>query len=89
MRQCFRRSRIIGRRFQIVHVMMGQETIEVTTFRGHHGQQDNHRAQTDEQGRVLRDNVFGSQKEDAARRDFTVNALYYDPVAETVVDYLV
>ena len=87
VRQCFRRSRIIGRRFQIVHVMMGQETIEVTTFRGHHGQQDNHRAQTDEQGRVLRDNVFGSQKEDAARRDFTVNALYYDPVAETVIDY--
>jgi len=87
VRQCFRRSRIIGRRFQIVHVMMGQETIEVTTFRGHHGQQDGHRSHTDEQGRVLRDNVFGSQKEDAARRDFTVNALYYDPVSETVVDY--
>ena len=87
VRQCFRRSRIIGRRFQIVHVMMGQETIEVTTFRGHHGQQDSHRAQTDEQGRVLRDNVFGSQKEDAARRDFTVNALYYDPNSETVIDY--
>ena len=87
VRQCFRRSRVIGRRFQIVHVMMGQETIEVTTFRGHHGQQDGPRAQTDEQGRVLRDNVFGSQKEDAARRDFTINALYYDPVAETVIDY--
>jgi poly(A) polymerase len=87
VRQCFRRSRIIGRRFQIVHVMMGQETIEVTTFRGQHGQQDSPRAQTDDQGRVLRDNVFGSQKEDAARRDFTVNALYYDPVAGTVIDY--
>lgn len=87
VRQCFRRARIIGRRFQIVHVMMGAETIEVTTFRGHHGQQDGHRAHTDEQGRVLRDNVFGSQKEDAARRDFTVNALYYDPVAETLIDY--
>jgi poly(A) polymerase len=87
VRQCFRRSRLIGRRFQIVHVMMGQETIEVTTFRGHHGQDDRLRAQTDEQGRVLRDNVFGTQKEDAARRDFTVNALYYDPVAETLVDY--
>ena len=87
VRQCFRRSRIIGRRFQIVHVLMGQETIEVTTFRGHHGQQESHRAQTDAQGRVLRDNVFGSQKEDAARRDFTVNALYYDPVSETVTDY--
>ncbi|MDR2113216.1 MAG: polynucleotide adenylyltransferase PcnB [Candidatus Accumulibacter sp.] len=87
VRQHFRRSRIIGRRFQIVHVMMGQETVEVTTFRGQHGRQDGPCAQTDEQGRVLRDNVFGSQKEDAARRDFTVNALYYDPVTETVTDY--
>jgi poly(A) polymerase len=87
VRRCFRRARLIGRRFQIVHVMMGQETVEVTTFRGHHGQQDDPRAQIDDQGRVLRDNVFGSQKEDAARRDFTVNALYYDPVAETVIDY--
>ncbi|MDR2786990.1 MAG: polynucleotide adenylyltransferase PcnB [Candidatus Accumulibacter sp.] len=87
VRQCFRRARIIGRRFQIVHVMMGAETIEVTTFRGHHVQRDGPRAQTDDQGRVLRDNVFGSRKEDAARRDFTVNALYYDPVTETVIDY--
>ncbi|MDR2450696.1 MAG: polynucleotide adenylyltransferase PcnB [Candidatus Accumulibacter sp.] len=87
VRRCFRRARLIGRRFQIVHVMMGQETVEVTTFRGHHGQWDGARAQTDDQGRVLRDNVFGSQKEDAARRDFTVNALYYDPVTETVIDY--
>jgi poly(A) polymerase len=87
VRHCFRRSRIIGRRFQIVHVNMGAETIEVTTFRGHHGEQGGNKAQTDEQGRVLRDNVFGSQAEDAARRDFTVNALYYDPTSETIVDY--
>ncbi|MCM8624796.1 polynucleotide adenylyltransferase PcnB [Accumulibacter sp.] len=87
VRSCFRRSRIIGRRFQIVHVGMGNETIEVTTFRGHHGEQGNARAHIDDQGRVLRDNVFGSQAEDAARRDFTVNALYYDPTAETIVDY--
>jgi poly(A) polymerase len=87
VRRCFRRARLIGRRFQIVHVMMGRETVEVTTFRGHHGSHDDPRAQTDEQGRVLRDNVFGSQEDDAARRDFTVNALYYDPVAETVIDY--
>ena len=87
VRRCFRRSRIIGRRFQIVHVMMGQETVEVTTFRGSPEQHDSPPAQTDEQGRVLRDNVFGSQWEDAARRDFTVNALYYDPSSETVVDY--
>ncbi len=87
VRQCFRRSRIIGRRFQIVHVMMGHETIEVTTFRGHHEQQPSGKAHTDHQGRLLRDNVFGSQQEDAARRDFTVNALYYDPASETILDY--
>jgi poly(A) polymerase len=90
VRHCFRRSRIIGRRFQIVHVMMGAETVEVTTFRGHHGEPGHHagsKAHTDDQGRVLRDNVFGNQKEDAARRDFTVNALYYDPTSETILDY--
>ncbi len=83
IRRYFRRSRIIGRRFQIVHVMMGQETLEVTTFRGMLGDD----AKTDEHGRVLHDNVFGSQSEDAARRDFTANALYYDPATEAVVDY--
>lgn len=83
VRRCCRRSRIIGRRFQIVHVMVGQELIEVTTFRALH---DNDTA-TDEHGRVLRDNTFGSQSDDAARRDFTVNALYYDPYDETIHDY--
>jgi poly(A) polymerase len=83
VRRCFRRSRIIGRRFQIVHVMMGQEVIEVTTFRG----QLDETTKKDEHGRVLHDNVFGSQAEDAARRDFTANALYYDPSSETIVDY--
>ena len=87
VRQCFRRSRIIGRRFQIVHVSMGAETIEVTTFRGHHGDAGGNKAQTDDQGRLLRDNVFGSEQDDAARRDFTVNALYFDPTSETIVDY--
>lgn len=78
-----RRSRIIGRRFQIVHVMVGPELIEVTTFRALH---DDDTA-TDAHGRVLRDNTFGSQADDAARRDFTVNALYYDPYDETIHDY--
>ena len=87
VRQCFRRSRIIGRRFQIVHVLMGSETIEVTTFRGPHDEHSGSKAQTDAQGRVLRDNVFGSEKDDAARRDFTVNALYFDPSSETIIDY--
>ena len=87
VRHCFRRSRIIGRRFQIVHVQAGSETIEVTTFRGHHEHQGGNKAQTDSEGRVLRDNVFGNQKDDAARRDFTVNALYFDPTSETIIDY--
>ena len=87
VRHCFRRSRIIGRRFQIVHVQAGSETIEVTTFRGHHDHQGGNKAQTDSEGRVLRDNVFGNQKDDAARRDFTVNALYFDPTSETIIDY--
>jgi len=82
VRALFRRSRIIGRRFQIVHVMHGREQIEVSTFRAI--QED---AETDEHGRVLRDNVWGTQAEDAARRDFTINALYYDPVADLVLDY--
>jgi poly(A) polymerase len=86
VRQVFRRSRIIGRRFRIVHVLFGNETIEVTTFRGHHLAEDDN-AQVAETGRILRDNVFGSQQEDAMRRDFSVNALYYDPKTEEVWDY--
>ncbi|HYN13440.1 MAG TPA: polynucleotide adenylyltransferase PcnB [Burkholderiales bacterium] len=78
----FRRALIIGRRFRLVHVMMGAETVEVSTFRS----ADPETADKDEHGRVLRDNVFGGQDEDARRRDFTVNALYYDPVSEEIVD---
>ncbi|AUN94454.1 polynucleotide adenylyltransferase PcnB [Pseudazoarcus pumilus] len=84
VRALFRRSRIIGRRFRIVHVMSGRETIEVSTFRALH---EEGATPTDEHGRVLADNVFGSQAEDATRRDFTVNALYYDPRSGTIVDY--
>ncbi|GAA5159086.1 polynucleotide adenylyltransferase PcnB [Viridibacterium curvum] len=83
VRAQFRRSRIIGRRFKIVHVMVGNETIEVSTFRALHDED----TVTDEHGRVLNDNVYGTQEEDATRRDFTVNALYYDPATEVVVDY--
>ncbi len=86
VRQVFRRSRIIGRRFRIVHVMFGHETIEVTTFRGHHLSEDDN-AQVADSGRILRDNVFGTQEEDATRRDFSINALYYNPRTEEVWDY--
>ncbi len=83
VKKLFRRAFIIGRRFQIVHVMFGQECIEVTTFRGN----SNDDAPKDAHGRVLRDNTFGEQHEDAARRDFTINAMYYDPASRTVLDY--
>ena len=83
VKRLFRRAFIIGRRFQIVHVMFGQDLLEVTTFRGNGS--DN--APKDEHGRVLRDNSFGPQHEDAARRDFTINAMYYDPATQTVLDY--
>lgn len=83
VQRVFRRARIIGRRFRLVHVMFGPETIEVSTFRAL--QADD--VDIDEHGRVLRDNVFGEQHEDATRRDFTVNALYYDPVSDKVLDY--
>nr|WP_288119178.1 polynucleotide adenylyltransferase PcnB [Thiomonas sp.] len=98
----FRRAFLIGRRFRIVHVMFGREIIEVSTFRATleaqtsptvdgderntHELAGKHHA-VDASGRVLRDNVWGPQDQDAARRDFTVNALYYDPTRDIVVDY--
>jgi len=83
VKRLFRRAFIIGKRFQIVHVMFGQELIEVTTFRG----ASSDGSPKDEHGRVLRDNTFGEQHEDAVRRDFTINAMYYDPATESVLDY--
>lgn len=83
IRPLFRRARIIGRRFQLVHVVFGREIIETSTFRA----PSTHEHQTDDHGRILRDNVFGTQQQDAARRDFTINALYYDPVTEDVIDF--
>ncbi|HEY6720542.1 MAG TPA: polynucleotide adenylyltransferase PcnB [Burkholderiales bacterium] len=77
----FRRSRLIGKRFKLVHVMFGEETVEVSTFRARTS------SETDEHGRVLRDNIYGTREDDAIRRDFTINALYYDPASETILDY--
>jgi poly(A) polymerase len=87
VRGTFRRSRIIGRRFQIVHVLCGADMVEVSTFRAHFTREPD-AENTDEHGRMLSDNVFGTQAEDAMRRDFTVNALFYDPVREEVWDYV-
>jgi poly(A) polymerase len=84
IRNLFRRAFIIGRRFRLVHVMFGDETIEVSTYRSNKTDQ----VQSDATGRITSDNVYGTQSEDAARRDFTINALFYDPVRDEVVDYL-
>lgn len=87
VRELFRNARLIGRRFRLAHVRFGREIIEVATFRGDGGEDSEHR-EVEESGRVLRDNVFGSEEEDALRRDFTVNAMMYDPASETIRDYV-
>jgi len=89
IKQCFRSARIIGRRFQIVHVRVGREIIEVTTFRrGHEKERSEQDARASQSGRLLRDNVYGSLEEDARRRDLTINALYYDTSSHQFIDQL-
>ncbi|WP_091509660.1 polynucleotide adenylyltransferase PcnB [Microbulbifer yueqingensis] len=86
-KQLFRGSRIVGRRFRILHARIGREIIEVTTFRGHHSEGEEHEAQQSEHGMLLRDNVYGDLESDAIRRDFTVNALYYTTNGFEIHDY--
>jgi len=90
IRRLFRNCRLIGRRFRLAHVRFGREIIEVATFRGRHDDQshDDGDSAHSEQGRILRDNVYGGIEDDAWRRDFTVNALYYDIKDFSVVDYV-
>ncbi|BCR23515.1 polynucleotide adenylyltransferase PcnB [Aquipseudomonas alcaligenes] len=87
----FRNARVIGRRFKLAHVHFGREIVEVATFRSNHPQgddeEDSHHSARNESGRILRDNVYGTQESDAQRRDFTINALYFDVTGERVLDY--
>jgi poly(A) polymerase len=83
IRKLFRSCRLVGRRFLIAHVRMGDEILEVTTFRG--PITDSH--ERDETGRILSDNVYGTLEQDAFRRDFTINALYYDIRDFSIVDF--
>ena len=82
----FPRARLIGRRFRLAHVHMGGTLVEVATFRGPQlNEDDDH---THQNGRILRDNVWGSLEEDAVRRDFTINALFFDPVSGDIQDFV-
>ena len=80
------RCRLIGRRFRLAHVHFGRDIIEVATFRGEGENQS--KRMTDDSGRLLRDNVYGTMDEDVWRRDFTINSLYYDIRDFSVVDYV-
>jgi len=86
VRALFKNSRIIGRRFRLVHIRFGRDIIEVATFRGH--DEDSSLTESDTHGRILRDNTFGEIEEDALRRDFTANALYYDIHDFAILDYV-
>lgn len=83
----FRNCRLVGRRFRLAHIMFGREIIEVATFRGHHAEQDASKGKQSDQGQLLRDNVFGTIEEDAQRRDFDVNAMYYNIADFSVSDF--
>jgi len=87
VRKVFRNCRLIGRRFRLAHVHFGREVIEVATFRGA-TEEHNDMQMLNKDGRLLRDNVYGTIEQDVWRRDFTVNALYYNIKNFSVVDYV-
>lgn len=88
VKSLFRNCRLIGRRFRLAHILYGRDVIEVATFRGpHNGGQSSHAGQNEE-GRIIRDNVFCSLEEDALRRDFSVNALYYSIRDDSIIDFI-
>lgn len=83
-----RQCRLIGRRFRLAHIVFGREIFEVATFRAGHKSHNNERiSKISDEGMLLRDNVYGSLRDDAERRDFTVNALYYDTKRNLIFDF--
>lgn len=87
VRELFRNCRLIGRRFRLAHVHFGREIIEVSTFRASHTDAIDGEGH-EEDGRIIRDNVYGKLDDDVWRRDFTVNALYYNIEDYSIVDYV-
>ncbi len=89
VKKLFHNCRLIGRRFRLAHIMFGREIIEVATMRGHHDDSKaSHISKKDDQsGMILRDNVYGTIEEDAERRDFTVNAIYYNIADYSLLDF--
>lgn len=89
VRDVFRNCRLIGRRFRLAHILFGRETIEVATFRrAQVEEEEGPGMEIEEGGRILRDNVYGTLEDDAWRRDFTINALYYNVQDFSVIDYV-
>ena len=88
VRKVFKASRIIGKRFKLVHVFNRSELLEVATFRaGNNQSKQDSNLITDSSGKIIRDNVWGTLQEDCHRRDFTVNALYYCPISKEIEDH--
>ncbi|MCD6055302.1 MAG: polynucleotide adenylyltransferase [Gammaproteobacteria bacterium] len=87
VRRLFSNCRLIGRRFRLAHVFFGPEIIEVATFRAHHSETHTPQQAQVRNGQIIRDNVYGTLEEDAERRDFTINALYYNHADGSVIDF--
>lgn len=87
VKKLFRNCLLIGRRFRLAHIRFGSEIIEVTTFRANDSRKNRKHRLLTQAGMLLRDNVYGTLDEDVWRRDFTVNALYYNIHDGTIVDY--
>lgn len=87
VRKLFKNCRLIGKRFRLAHIVFGKEIIEVATFRTHHEKAPEQHGKSSHHGMILRDNVYGTIEDDVWRRDFTINALYYNIADFSVVDY--